>query len=437
MRAGIAVVAGLVVGVALSSPAAGLPAHHPAGVVTLGVAAPSQGATVNDSTEVRFTGTNLKAVTVYRFTRLVATATVSPDGTAATARFDSLIFRDGPLLLTAYGSDSGAPSPKAVASVRVRVDNRHADRHPAGYRLVHNDEFSGASLDRSKWCSRYQWEQYSGGKAPQVPDEDCIWRDSVSGLTFGERDTLGYATDADGNQVRGQEDEVYRDFNVNGLPMHTVQDGYLALHATKTRPEDPFLKYESALIRSKAEFAPTAEHPLYLTARLMQPDALGSWPAFWLAAGLGDRTTRPVWPPEIDMIDGAYNNQEQLANVMQTGVHAYGCGDPCPLGPFDYTYADPKFDTDSGKYHAATSLKGRWIEVGLEWHPDHLCYYLNGLKVACQNYKWLNVDGTPANTAAVFLNLGIGGPWAGADGVDDAKFPIEYGVDHLRVYRKG
>jgi hypothetical protein len=326
--------------------------------------------------------------------------------------------------------------PPASASSRVTLTvaepgqgSAVADHHLPGYRLISHDEFGGKELDRSYWCTRYQ---YDGGPAPQVPDPACLGTDPATGATLGTLDTLG----GDGTQ-QGQESEVYRDVNADGAKMHTTQHGYLALHATATRPGEPYLKYESAMIRSKREFQPTDRHPLYLTARVRQPSVLGTWPAFWLAGGYGDGHVRPPWPPEIDILEGPYNDSGQYANVMHTAVQSYGCDGPCPQGPFDYTYSDPGFDTEFGDYHAAASLKDRWIEVGLEWHTDHACWYLDGRKLACQHYTWVANEGPQYTTpAAVLLNLGIGGPWAGADGVDDAKFPTEYDVDHVRIYRR-
>lgn len=307
--------------------------------------------------------------------------------------------------------------------------NANDDHHPRGYRLVFDDEFSGHFLDRGKWCTRYQ---YDGGPAPQVPDPGCLGTDPATGKILGTLDTLG----GDGT-APGQEAEVYRDVNVDGKPMHTVQHGYLSLHATATRLDQPYLKYESAMIRSKREFQPTDRHPLYLTARVRQPDVLGTWPAFWLAGGLGDRTVRPPWPPEIDILEGPYNNSGQYANVMHTGVQAYGCEGPCPQGPFDYTYVDSDFDTQWGNFTAADSLRGRWLEIGLAWSADHVCWYADGRRLACQLYKWVANEGPAATTpASVLLNLAVGGPWAGADGVADADFPTSFDVDHVRIYRK-
>ena len=396
--------------------------------VTLALAAPSHGATVADTTQLDFTGTNLQTVKVYRGATKVATAIVTANGTAATAQLDTMKFKDGPLLLRAVGQGGRSGKSSAVATLRVVVGNARADHHLPGYKLVFRDEFGGTDLDRSTWCTRYQFD---GGAPVQIPDSTCLGRDPVTGATLGTLDTLG----GDGTS-QGQESQVYRDFNKDGRKMHTVQDGYLALHATATRLDQPFLKYESAMIRSKDEFRPTAHHPLYLTARVKQPDVLGTWPAFWLASGYGDGHVRPPWPPEIDILEGPLNNSGQYANVLHVAVQSYGCDGPCPQGPFDFTFADPDFDTEWSDYHAAESLKEKWIEVGLEWHPDHVCWYLDGLKFACQLYKWVANAGPESTTpATVLLNLAVGGPWAGADGVDDAKFPTEYDIDHVRVYR--
>ena len=40
------------------------------------------------------------------------------------------------------------------------------------------------------------------------------------------------------------------------------------------------------------------------------------------------------------------------------------------------------------------------------------------------------------NPAAILLNLAVGGPWAGANGVDLSRFPMTYDIDHVRVYQR-
>ncbi len=400
----------------------------PAPPVSIRVVAPSAGTVVSGTATVTFDGSGLASVTLYQSAQPVATATVSPDGTRATALVDTTVFRDGPVELTARGSGAGRRGRQASTPVPLTVDNSVADPHPAGYSMVFDDEFSGTALDRSLWCTRYM---YDGGPQLQVPDQSCLEQDPDTGDTLGTLDTLG----GNGSES-GQEAQVYRDFNVDGLPMQVVHDGYLSLRATATRLDQPYLKYESGMIRSKQEFEPTEGHPLYLTARVRQPDVVGTWPAFWLAGGYGDGRVRPPWPPEIDIFEGPLNKSEATADVLQTAVVTDGCDGPCPQGPFGYSYSAPGLDTQWGAYHAGRSLRGRWIEVGLEWYTDHACWYLDGLKISCQSYRWVANDGPDVTTpAAILLNLAIGGPWAGADGVDDAAFPTSFDIDHVRVYR--
>jgi beta-glucanase (GH16 family) len=296
------------------------------------------------------------------------------------------------------------------------------DHHPRGFTLVFGDEFTGSHLDRHRWCTRYQ---YDGGPALQVPAPWCLGEDPSTHTTLGTLDTLGPA----------QEQEVYRDFNVDGDPMHTVQHGHLSLHATATRPGDDAFPYESAMIRSNREFQPRANHPLYLTARLRMPDVIGTWPAFWLAGGYGDGTVRPPWPPEIDILEGPYNRSGMGADVWWTAVQTYCDEAECPQGPVEVTYADPAFDGNA--YHAPASLKGKWIEIGLLWYPDSACWYIDGRKVACKTYKWVANEGPAGTTpATILLNLAVGGPWAGADGVELTEAGATYDIDHVRVYRQ-
>ncbi|WP_170216014.1 glycoside hydrolase family 16 protein [Asanoa ferruginea] len=420
-------VAVLVLAGAQPAPAAARPR------VTLAFASPSQGAKVNDTVDISFTGTNLTAVRVLRLGRPIATATVSPDGRSAVAAVDTAQFRDGLTVLSAWGWGAGhsvAPQVFAVPLV-LRVTNATADHHLPGYRkTVLRDEFSGTELNRSIWCTRFPYE---GGPALEVPDPGCLSADGVA----GRLDTLGLKFDSDGNQVAGQEDQVYRDFNVDGAPMHTVQDGYLSLHATATRPDDPFLKYESAMIRSKKEIEPTAGHSLYLTARVRLPSMQGTWPAFWLAPGFS-RFGSANWPPEIDILEGALNVQDDKVNMLHINAINGGVpGGQTADGHSQLTYADPDlYDPQWQNYIAPSSIRDRWTEVGMEWTVDGMCWYVEGTKISCQNYHWQTNEGTQSNPATVMLNLAVGGPWAGRYGVDVASFPTRYDIDHVRIYQQ-
>ena len=80
------------------------------------------------------------------------------------------------------------------------------------------------------------------------------------------------------------------------------------------------------------------------------------------------------------------------------------------------------------------TLRDRWIQVGAEWDQKGVCYYIEGFRTACENYKWVTRDGEPGNPATILTYLAVGGDWAGRHGIDEAKFPIQFEVDYIRVY---
>jgi beta-glucanase (GH16 family) len=409
------------VGALLAVPAVAAQAHPSPPKPTLAWSAPAAKATVTGTVDLAFTGSRLAKVTVYSGAKVVARAEVASDGTGASAELDSRLLRDGRAALVAVGTDSRGA--KVVATRLVTVANRASSTAPAGYRLIFADEFGGSRLDRGAWCTRYMWEAVPY-KPLQVPDDECLWT-SADGHVFGNLDTLG------GN---GQEQEVYVDTNADGEKMHVVANGYLALRATKTGNAQ--YPYESAMIRAKKEFAPTPGHPLYLTARVRMPDVKGTWPAFWLASGLSDRRA-PDWPPEIDILEAPLNGQGQNDDTIHVGTITYGSDqDPPPQGTQEWSDVAPGFDTQWGNYvDPDGSVRERWVEVGAEWSSDRICWFVDGEKTACQAYTWVTNDGFVPQ-ASVLLNLAIGGPWAGSGGIEDAAFPTEFDVDHVRIYRR-
>jgi beta-glucanase (GH16 family) len=285
------------------------------------------------------------------------------------------------------------------------------DSHPAGYELVFSDEFDGTQLDRSAWCTRYI---YGGGPAPQ-PDPQC-------------------QRNGDGNlDFLNDEQQRYVDTNRNGEQMHVLRDGVLSLRATRTR-NDPYASYESAMIRSKATFRPTGSTSYYITARVRLPDVRGTWPALWLNSDRrADGTT--TWPPEIDIFEGPLNLRDDTAEMLHQATIIRGA-QTASRGR-EYTFTAPEFETTWNNYRAAHSLRARWIEVSAEWTASGVCYFVDGYKTACENYRWVYDGGEQAAPAHILLNLAIGGGWAGRDGIDTARFPTSLDVDWVRVYRKG
>jgi hypothetical protein len=100
------------------------------------------------------------------------------------------------------------------------------------------------------------------------------------------------------------------------------------------------------------------------------------------------------------------------------------------------TFSAPEFDRTWDNYIANRSLRDVWLEIGAEWTANNVCYFVDGYKTMCENYKWVNNEGSATANATALLNLAIGGNWAGRYGIDDTKFPTNLQVDYVRVYRK-
>jgi beta-glucanase (GH16 family) len=147
-----------------------------------------------------------------------------------------------------------------LAAAFLLIAGVSAADHPYGmsgtWTLVFNDDFDGASLDRSKWePNRYGVEH--GGDAPFSPSDDDVW--------FGSRNV-------------------------------SLRDGHLAI---TIRREPKTLSGKTYPFSSGV--AQTQQHylvkpPVYIEARIKVPKCDGCWPAFWTAPP-------NVWPPELDILE--------------------------------------------------------------------------------------------------------------------------------------
>jgi beta-glucanase (GH16 family) len=254
---------------------------------------------------------------------------------------------------------------------------------PAGYALAFNDEFTGTTLNRSKWFTRYI---QSGGTLDRLNDEQQRYRDNDN---------------------------------------HRVEGGVLSLIARKVSTNDPAgVNYESGMIRS--DF--TARYG-YFEARVKMPRGIGMWPAFWLVSDVS-ASGALSWPPEIDIFEFVNNGVEDRANMLHSGVV------PLPGVPTPYSYLDPAFNTDWTFYSAPFNFDEGWHTVGAEWTPTEVTVYVDGTKLYTRGYAWNFPDGTPAGPAHILLNLAVGGSWAGRHGIDDAALPQSLQIDWVRAYSK-
>ncbi len=243
-----------------------------------------------------------------------------------------------------------------------------------GWRLVFSDDFKSGTLDRSKWATRYI---YNNETVDHFHDELERYRDDKN---------------------------------------HVLQDGHLELVA---RPADQGL-FSSGMIRSYQTF-----YYGYFEARVMLPPALGVWPAFWLV-GDYDSDGEPQYPPEIDIFEFANNGVEDTADMLHSAPVA--TLDVAPL-----ILQSPAYHSDYSYLKANSALPGSWHTAGMVWAPDKVSFFWDGELVYSRKYQWLQKDGRLGPPAHVLLNLAVGGSWAGRHGVDRSAFPQAFKVDHVLV----
>jgi beta-glucanase (GH16 family) len=255
---------------------------------------------------------------------------------------------------------------------------------PAGYALVFNDEFTGSTLKRHKWFTRYIHHNETGDR---LNDEQQRYRDN-------------------GN--------------------HVLADGLLSLTARKVSSSDPAgINYESGLLRSDFTFRYG-----YVEARVRMPGGRGVWPAFWLASDV-DGEGLIGWPPEIDIFEQVNNGVEDTMDMLHMGV-IVGAG----VSPAPHLYTDPAYNSTWTYWRAPYRFDAGWHTVATEWTPDSVSMFVDGKRIVTRAYKWNHADGTPAGKAHLLLNLAIGGNWAGRHGIDDSAFPQALQVNWVRVYQK-
>jgi beta-glucanase (GH16 family) len=294
--------------------------------------------------------------------------------------------------------------PTTLTMAAAAAPSATTEEPPAGYRLIFAEEFDGAELNRKQWCTRYV---YGGGPRTERPDSEC----EVKGA--GNLDFLN------------DEKQRYRDTSSSGVPLHQVKDGVLTLMA-RLGPKRG--RYESAMIRSKRLFLPSATSSLYIVGKVKLPSIRGTWPALWLNSDR-DESGRLSWPPEIDIFEAPLNGSDDRDHMLHMGAVTKG-------QPKTLTFTHPDFERRWRNYVAPRSLRDVWLRTAIEWTPSSVCYFVDGIKVMCEAYRWVRRDGTPAPPAHLLANLAIGGKWAGRNGVDDSRFPAKFSIDYLRVYER-
>lgn len=157
-----------------------------------------------------------------------------------------------------------------------------------------------------------------------------------------------------------------------------------------------------------------------LEARIKLPNGQGIWPAFWM---LPTGSPYGGWAAsgEIDIMESV--------NAMTT-----------VYGTLHFGGEWPNNTSAGGTYIPGGALSQAFHIYGIEWDPDEIRWYYDGLLYHTETSSTWYSDAAPGNPRAPFdqdfhllLNVAVGGNFPGPpDG--STSFPQEMLVDWVRVY---
>ena len=252
--------------------------------------------------------------------------------------------------------------------------------------LVWSDEFSGDSLDYSKWGK--EENNYGGG------NNEAQYYSTNSKYVFVEDGNLHIS--------------VYRD-------EHTSVDGKTSAYTsgrirTLQRGDWTYGRFE---VRAKV------------------PGGEGIWPAIWM---LPTETKYGRWAAggEIDIVESRGNETSKTIGTIHFG-------DAWPNNQHKGTsYRLPSGSFDDGFYTYAVD----WYEDRIEWYVDNVKYQ------TITKDEWNSAAAPTSDTAPfdkpfhMIINLAVNGGFFNgstqdANNLPDSAFPQTLEVDYVRVYKRG
>jgi beta-glucanase (GH16 family) len=258
----------------------------------------------------------------------------------------------------------------ALVAVELRTGSPfgHGRHDDDEWQVVFDEEFDGDDLDRERWNTCHWW------------DED--------GCTIASNDELQWYLPSQVSQG-------------NGRLSLTAEEGAVDASDGERYP------YRSGMV--------TTGPPVYqadsrfdftygrVEARVRAPGGAGLWSAVWLLPSTSESR------PEIDIL-------ELLGNDPTEWI-------------FHFHPKDRDRQSD-GHRTRGPNLSTGWHDVGLDWEPGRLRWFIDGREV------WrVEGDHVPDEPMYLVANLAVGGVYPGAP-AEDTEFPATFEIDRMTVWQR-
>lgn len=274
-----------------------------------------------------------------------------------------------------------------------------------GWTLVWADEFDGPAIDRTKWS--FDVDCWGGGN-----DERQCYTDRPRSAEI-----------ADG-RLRIT---AHRDRNIGpALPQ--------AMRRTSDTPDAEVVRdFSSARLTTRGKAA-WRYGRVEVRARL--PQGQGTWPAIWML-------------PEKDLYGSwAASGEIDILEAVNLGVPCAKCAggtESTILGTLHFGGKWPANRQAGTEFDFPPVLDGEFHTYALEWHPDHMAWFVDGKPFAERRATEWSTTGSRTPGAPfdqpfhLILNLAIGGrlpEGRGVGGVSLDGYPKRMEVDWVRVWQR-
>lgn len=235
--------------------------------------------------------------------------------------------------------------------------------------ILFNDDFD-EPLDEEVWTSCYWWSEFG-----------C-----TNGGTGEQQWYLPDQRDVDDGSLKmyGVDDPVRDEDGVQ----HDYRSGMVTTGRSTHRMEaEPALAFTYG----------------YVEARFRTDAGQGIWPAIWMLPISHESR------PEIDIVEILGHDPD----TIEMHMHLDDNGESISVG----------------KNYSDSSIEGNWNVVAVNWTPDSVVWYINGVE------RFRVDDNVPAEPMYLLANLAIGGAWGG-DPDETTIFPATFEIDYIRVWQQ-
>lgn len=355
-------------------------------------------------------------------------------------------------VLNRHGRYFGTESYPMVCAVNTRFEDANGDRvsNALDLTLLRNKFIGNTTLGNGDvngdgyadardivYLKKQQAEKKNNS------DYELVWFDEFSGDTL---DSTKWNT----AQTRMSDTNELAQSNAGYV--RSVTDGNLQLSAIK----NPYYKADGTYFEQHkytTTTSVTTENKMsfkygYVEIRAKVPYKEGCWPSFWLRShNATGKLSNPKFEVEVDVFEVFGNNTTMTSNLHQQNYDGKSYQTGGGLFDLNEINEEEKYTFDN-----AENLSNEYHTYGFEWEPDRMAIYVDGVKQCEWELDaltlWLRY-GMKANTSGFNTTMNIlfnnhlfteNSTYKPSDENiienHEGNLPAEFDIDYVRLYQK-